>query len=112
MFKQCSMCKDEWASRDDFLADPNILYLGYQIHFEDLEIGWLMFNHSCGTTLAFPVSTFSSLYNGLVFTESKTGHSECPGFCLQKNSISHCPQECECAYVREIILIINKWPKK
>ena len=106
------MCYHKWDSKDDFLADPDILYLGYQAHFGNLETGWLMFNHLCGTTLAFPVSTFSSLYKGPLFAESKNGLPECPGFCAKKNSVSPCPRECECAYVREVILIINQWTKK
>ena len=111
MFKQCSMCNCEWDLRDDFLADPEITYLGYQIHFEDLETGWLMFNHSCGTTLAFPVSIFSNLYSGPVFAESLNATSECPGFCAKSKSMAPCPQQCECAYIREVIQIINQWPK-
>ncbi len=112
MFKQCSMCSKKWDLRDDFLADPDILYLGYQIHFENLETGWFMFNHSCGTTLAFPVSEFSDLYEGPVFKKSQNGTKQCPGYCAKRDSTTPCPLQCECAYVREVIQIINQWPKK
>ena len=111
MFKKCSTCNVQWKSIDNFLADPNISLLGYQVHFEDLEAGWLMFNHKCGTTLAFSVATFSALYTGPLFTERKTGSEGCPEFCIKSENLDYCPEQCECAYVREVIQIIKNWPK-
>jgi hypothetical protein len=112
MFKECSSCFNHWKTREDFLADPDVSLLGYQVHFEDLETGWFMFNHKCGTTLAFTVATFSSLYDGPVFTEHIHESGNCPDYCRRSRDLSPCPLQCECAYVRELIQIIKNWPKK
>jgi len=79
-FKKCSMCKTEWNTRNDFLSDKNISVVGYNVNFEELELGCFLFNHTnCGTTLAIEARVFLDLYHGKIFTERKTGSEECPG---------------------------------
>ena len=112
MFKQCSKCSKKWETQNEFLSDPDISLVGYQVHFEDLQAGLLMFNHNCGTTMAFAVSDFQTLYQGPVFKESKTGSDECPKYCVNKNNLDPCPAQCECTFVREIIQVIKNWPKQ
>ncbi len=108
IFKECSRCNAKWSSREEFLADTGISMVGYQPHFEDLQAGLFLFNHSCGTTLSLPVVLFKDLHKGKIFEESKRGSADCPGYCLNKFNLRPCPAECECAYVREIIQIIAK----
>ena len=110
-FKDCTICGNCWQSREAFLSDPDLTYLGYQAHFEALTAGLLFFNHDCKTTLALEVSQFRDLYDGPVFSERQTGTDECPGHCLYRESIDPCPAQCECAFVRELIQIIVCWPK-
>ncbi len=107
MFKECSKCKHVWESREEFICDTGIKLIGYQVHFEDLALGFFLFNHSCGTSLAIRAGVFRDLYAGPVFTERKTGLSDCPGYCLREDSLEACPSHCECAYVREIIQILK-----
>ena len=109
-FKVCTMCGEEWADRDAFLADPTITVTGYSAHFKDLELGLFYFNHeSCKTTMALLASLFTDLYDGPVFKERKTGSDECPGYCLQNSETRPCPAECECAYVREVLDKVSHW---
>jgi len=111
VFKQCPVCRVSWTSRDDFLADPEIGLVGYQVNFRDLVAGIFLFNHHCGDTLAIPVSAFRDLHGGQVFTERATGTTECPGHCLRTDDLEPCPARCECAFVREILQVIKNWPK-
>ena len=108
-FKVCTVCNTEWRSRDDFLSDPNIELVGYQVHFEVLTAGLLYFNHSCKGSLAFYADDFMDLYNGPVFTERVTNGDDCPGHCLHKNNLEPCPAKCECASVREVLQIVKNW---
>lgn len=110
--KTCAVCRKSWNDRNEFLADPDIMIIGYQVHFKDLNSGLFLFNHSCNTSLAIKVGRFTDLYNGPIFKESKMGTGECPDYCLRGSDLSPCPSRCECAYVREIIEIIRKWPKQ
>ena len=102
-FKKCAPCGFEWESLDAFLGDPAVEILGYQVHFEELELGIFLFNHSCKATLAIPVHEFRHLYDGPVFEARQTGGEDCPGYCLRETELCSCPAHCECAYVREII---------
>lgn len=111
MFKRCTMCKKTWEERDAFLADPEINIIGYQVNFEELQLGYFLFNHmTCQTTLAIHAAHFVDFYRGPVYAERKTGTAECNQHCLQKNDLDLCAAKCECAYVREIIQMVREWP--
>ncbi len=107
MFKACNTCKHVWATCHEFVADPNVSVIGYQVNFKDLETGLLFFNHSCNNKIAIRADAFADLYNGPIFEETKIGTDECPEYCLDKEDLRPCPVECECAYVREIIQLFK-----
>jgi hypothetical protein len=86
--------------------------MGYQVNFPELEGGFFLFNHTCGTSLGLMAGDFRGLYEGPVFSERATGTTECPEYCLHKSELRPCPAKCECAYVREIIQVIKDWPKR
>ena len=110
-YKECLPCSYRWFSRDDFLSDSSIEIIGYQVDFENLLAGHFLFNHSCGATLTLSVRNFNGLYEGPIFQERATGSDDCPGYCLYQDQLDTCHARCECAYVRNIIAIIKKWPK-
>jgi hypothetical protein len=111
-FKICPFCSKIWPSRDEFLSDDDIILIGYQVDFEELSLGLVLFNHSvCQTTLAIRAGLFRDLYLGPVFSERRTGQTDCPGHCLKRKKLCACPAECECAWVRELLPIIRSWPK-
>ena len=111
IFKKCSLCDETWDNYSTFLSDPTIHIIGYQVSFENLVAGLLLFNHSCGTTLSLEVGDFKILQDGPIYTERATGSKECPGHCQHEKDLDPCPAKCECAYVRDIIQVIKKWPK-
>ncbi len=95
-------------SRDEFINDPGITLVGYQVDFNKLEAGFFLFNHSCQDTLAVTVDNFKSMYSGPIFRERKTGGESCPGHCLHQDNLSPCPAKCECAFVRDIMQQLKK----
>ena len=106
-FKRCSLCGYRWDSREAFLTDPNVEIVGYQVNFDSLSLGLLLFNHSCRGTLSVAAEVFRDIYDGPVFSERATGGEECPGHCLHQRNLKPCPAQCECRYIREIIEIIK-----
>jgi len=107
-FKTCPCCGTVWERRRDFLSDPAVTIVGYQPHFEDLELGFFLFNHSeCGSTVSLQVSDLSSLFPGPVFSEARAEWSDWPEFCLRADELRSCPVQCECAYVRDMIELIE-----
>ena len=114
-FKRCNTCGRIWRDREDFLSDPGLQLVGYQVNFKDLEAGLILFQHDvegCGTSLALWVEQFIGLYNGPVFAERMTGTEVCPTYCLYEHKLGACKAACECAWVREVLQIVKEWPKK
>lgn len=99
---------------EDFLADPELKLAGYQAHFEDLLGGLFLFSHQhegCYTTMAIPVGQFVSL-STLPILNTRTKHPDgCSDLCMREGTFDPCPIKCECSWVREILQIINTWPK-
>lgn len=103
VFKKCG-CGRHWAARDDFLSDPEVTLAGYQPNFEHLELGLILFNHRpCRTTLGIPVAEFEQYAEGPKFRDRLHGDPHCPGHCFQRSNLEHCPVECECRWVRELL---------
>jgi len=114
-FKVCTSCKYPWPGRDAFLSDPKLRVIGYQVNFGDPEHGLFLFNHNvrdCGTTLAIEAGKFTDMYDGPVIKDRLDGKKgECPGYCLYESKLVPCPAKCNCAYVREVLQKVKKWPK-
>lgn len=111
-FKICTACGKRWIDQSIFLFDPAISIVGYQVSFEAaVEAGYLLFNHSCGNTLAIPVKKFHDLPEQPVSVETMTEEEKSPECCLSEDGQQACPEGCQCAYVREIMKIIKLWPK-
>ena len=111
-FKTCPCCGYQWETRDQFLADPQVIPKGYQVNFDNLEMGLFLFDHGvCGTTMTLFAGAFASLYDGTIWKTRLTGGAECPGHCLRSNELDPCPARCECAYVREVLNIVRTWKK-
>ena len=113
VFKTCPVCRKQWMSRDDFLSDPQIKLLGYQVDFDELTLGIILFNHEvCFDTLGVRVADFADLQSGPIFSEKKNGSEDCPGYCLHECNLNRCPAKCECAWVREVLQRLSRWPKR
>jgi hypothetical protein len=110
--KQCPCCGRVWRTRDEFLSDPQLELGGYQVDFGDLILGLFLFTHvTCESTMAMPAELFRDLYDGPVYAQRATGTADCPKYCLRESELAPCPAQCECAYVREILQIVRRWPK-
>jgi hypothetical protein len=107
IFKACPSCNELWKTRDEFLADPSLKLIGYQMNHNHLRVGLFLFNHSCMTTLAVQAGNFFDMYDGPIFAERMVGRSECPEYCLHQSNLHVCPVKCECAFAREVLQIIK-----
>lgn len=111
-FKRCSLCGWSWATRADFLGDPEVRLIGYQAFTEDVAQGFLLFNHRCGTTLALEVLNFQDLHEGVVYSERLAGTPACPQRCFDEKDLEPCPNRCAGAWVRDVLQRVRHWPKR
>lgn len=110
IFKTCPMCGRNWQTRETFLNDPELEFIGYQANLGLPEEGLFYFTHEaggCGSTLAIKVEFFLSLYAGKRYTDIKMSSKECSGYCLNRDLLQRCEAHCRYAYVREVSQIIK-----
>ncbi len=110
IFKKCSMCSNEWETREKFLADNSLKINGYGADFKNLERSLFYFTHmkeGCFSTIVIKAEEFLSLYSGKRYSEQRAGKEECPGYCLDEKQLNRCDALCECAFNREIIQMIK-----
>lgn len=111
-YKQCPCCQNYWLTREELLQDASVELIGYQANFIYLELGFFLFNHlDCESTIAIPANRFRDLYDGPVFAQRLYGTEFCQGLCEDIEYLDPCENQCECAYVREIMQVIRSWPK-
>jgi hypothetical protein len=56
-FKSCPKCQFIWGMSVDFLKDADLNCIGRQPDTRAGDLGLIMFNHSCGTTLSIKAET-------------------------------------------------------
>jgi hypothetical protein len=111
VFKACPGCGKAWRSREDFLSDPELELIGYQVDMENPLGGFFLFNHACEDTLALPASCFLDLVDRPLQRPSLYGTTACAGHCLHRSDLDPCRSICECAYVRDVLQVVRHWPK-
>ena len=114
-FKVCTFCRKVWETRDDFLGDPELTLVGYQVNYGDLVAGLFLFHHSvpeCGTSLAIEAGEFVDMHDGPIFDQCLSGTELCEGHCGRTHDLGPCPNKCECAYVRDVLQKVKDWPKQ
>ena len=112
-FKKCPMCEYIWKDRTELLDSPDVKLIGYPANFKQIESGLFLFNHLlCHGTFAIQAKEFINLYTGPIFTNSLHGSEGCLGFCLNQQNLNVCSRQCEYAFIREIMQIINNWPDR
>lgn len=109
-FKSCTACGQKWLLKEDMFYDPNVKLLGYQMHFSNVGLGLLYFNHSgskCKTTFAIKVSELMDMYDGPEYSDNMMAENDCPMYCLRRSELRSCGLPCSVAFIREIMTTIN-----
>ncbi len=110
-FKKCPGCFTNWQTREEFLNDTCLELNGYKADFKELQYGLFFFTHKandCFSTMALEVNSFRDLYDGPTYPDSKALSEECPRYCVDEKQFNRCAAMCECAFVREILQIIQE----
>lgn len=110
-FAICPMCRKIWHDRESFLRDRALVINGYQVNFDRLSYGLFFFSHhmeGCFSTMSMEAIIFYDLNQGERFSERKTLTRECPSYCLYRDNLKPCPASCECAFVRDLIQILQR----
>ena len=113
-FKICPSCQYVWKDRNEFLVDPEVCVVGYQVSYGELNAGCFLFNHyraNCCTTMAIRAGDFTDLHEGPIFETHREDVPDCPGYCDHEKLLDPCETKCECSYVRDVLQRVKNWPK-
>jgi len=86
--------------------------VGFQVDTTCPRGGLFLFNHTCRDTFAVPANAFLDLAQGPMVAGSLRGTELCERHCLHQSDLDPCRQECECAFVREVLQAVRDWPKR
>ena len=109
-FKICPNCSYRWNSMTDFIRDRNLELNGYQASFNDTHDGLFMVTHNmagCGTTLAIPAKSLTSLYDGPEHMIHMAFTDRCDGHCMYEKDYAPCFKECDMKWARDILQILR-----
>lgn len=114
MFRKCTGCNELWGDRGEFLSDPMISFLGYQATFDNMGMGYFLFNHlerKCLTTIAIPTDMFLDLcVPGKHDVDLPI--EKCHENCTHHGDFKACTRQCQYGCLKEIIQNIKKWKKQ
>jgi len=110
------MCRKQWATRQEFLADPNLRLLGLQAVPHHADGNLLMFEHDCGTTVSVLAWRLRDLLppeqRGEEDLPSLYGSEQCSGFCNKLEELSACDLACSSARDRRLTLWVAEQKRK
>ena len=102
-FKHCSYCEKEWKTFEDLENDKEISAVNCMLdqynHFYNL----ILFNCSCGTTLAIQLIEFIEHGVGTFELEERNASQPRPDYCQNKGMSAECLPKCACAYTSDIL---------
>jgi hemerythrin-like metal-binding protein len=102
-FKQCTLCGKVWHSFDDLKDDKTKKLLGCQLDETNHLYNLLMFNCTCGTTLAMFIKEFVPQTDIPFIIEDHTDRNQRPAYCMKKEADGPCLSKCACEYTHQIM---------
>jgi hypothetical protein len=111
-FKRCGMCNQEWARREELLADPQVNFLGYQAGVRNLQPEYFLFAHSdCENTLAISPERLQDLAFATSPRIAAPRATARPAPRRFRYHLSPWSTRCENLLSRTLLRVITGWPK-
>ena len=102
-FKVCTLCGKEWRKFEDFADDNQIVLLDQMTDRQNHFYNLLLFNCSCGTTLAIPLFDFVKADPKNFYLEENRDQPNRPDYCLNAKSEAPCLGKCACGYTADLL---------
>ena len=106
-FKECTFCDKKWKSFEDLANDKNKTALNYMTDKNNHFYNLILFNCSCGTTLAIQLIEFINR-SGVPFKlEERNNLDDKPDYCLNTGKSAVCLSKCACKYTAHIMKLLK-----
>lgn len=102
-FKVCSMCGKSWRTFAELKSDKSKVMRGYQLDRTNHLYNLILFNCTCGTTLALFLKQFlpEADIPFVIDEHAEPGHR--PAWCLRSAPGGPCLPKCACSYTQRIL---------
>ncbi len=107
VFKECTLCKKTWRTFEDLVADKEKTAVCCMPDEVNDYYNLIMFNCSCGTTLAIQLAEFVSNCD-VPFSLTKSADGDPPpAYCLRSETPGRCLERCACAYTSKMLDLLG-----
>jgi hypothetical protein len=107
--QNCGSCGRMWYRWPDFILDPEIRLLGFQMITELPDSNLLVFEHRCGSSVSVMAKRLRHLLTdggaGAGLT-SLAGTTSCRKHCLSLTDFEHCDSPCVNARDRRLVQMV------
>jgi len=106
-FKECTFCDNKWKTFEELAQDKSKTALNYMTDKNNHFYNLILFNCSCGTTLAIQLIEFINR-SGVPFKlEKRNGAEDKPSYCLNTGKSATCLSKCACKYTTHIMKLLK-----
>ncbi len=106
-FKECTFCDKKWKTFEELVKDKNKTALNCMTDKNNHFYNLIMFNCSCGTTLAMQLIEFIQR-SGVPFRlEERNKLGDKPDYCLNIGKSAACLSKCACKYTAHIMKLLK-----
>ncbi len=107
-FKTCTFCGKNWDTFDELKKDGDKEVKGIQADMTNHLYNLILFNCSCGTTLALMVKELVTIIEiPFEIEEHDDNTDNQPDYCLKTKEGAECLARCICKYSKQIVEILN-----
>jgi hypothetical protein len=110
-FQKCGSCGQPWMQWSDFILDPDVRLLGFQVVTGMPDANLLVFEHCCGSSISVLVKRLRHLLGDAqpqtqlpVLFET----NQCNEFCRFLENLAACDRPCANARDRQLIQAVMR----
>lgn len=106
-FKVCTLCGKDWKKFDDLINDQEKVIKGVQADLTNHLYNLILFDCSCGTTLALSVKELVTKVDIPFEIEEHLNSDQRPSYCLKAEDEGICLEKCACKYTKQVLDILG-----
>ena len=106
-FKKCTLCGKIWHTFDELKNDDTKVLKGCQPDLTNHLYNLVMYNCTCGTTLAMFLKEFVPHTDIPFVIDEHTDPHHRPEVCLKSDTTAPCLEKCACSYTHQLLAALG-----
>lgn len=106
-FKKCTLCGKVWQTLEDLQNDQDKVVKGVQADMTNHLYNLILFDCSCGTTLALMIKELLVNTQIPFEIEEHDKTEKQPEYCLKRKGGERCLEKCVCKYTNQVLVSLG-----